>query len=107
MSFSREFSEWHLTPRGWERGAKVVMFGRPIFGEPPGDRVLSMKWLEDQPYPSDDMKTWLSELWRSPDDEAIRALLDRFGPCPESLQRQAWAGRDRRKLQTSGRRTTL
>ena len=63
----------------------VAMFKRPIFADPPGDRVLSMKWLEDQPYPSDEMQTSLVELWRSQDSGAIRELLDRFGPFPESL----------------------
>jgi len=85
MSFSQEFTEWHLTSRGWERGTKVEMFKPPVFAEPPGDRVLSVKWLEDQPYPSDDMQTSLVELWRAPDSGAVRDLLARFGPCPEKL----------------------
>ena len=40
MSYSDEWTEWHLTPRGWERGSERTDGPDVEFKEPPADRVL-------------------------------------------------------------------
>jgi len=47
MSASNEWTEWHLTPRGWERGTEKEDFRR-IDRERPTDRVWTTKWIEQQ-----------------------------------------------------------
>jgi hypothetical protein len=46
MSASREWTEWHLTPSGWQRGSKETDFAPATKVEPPEDRVLSCVYKE-------------------------------------------------------------
>lgn len=86
MAASKEWTEWHLTPRGWVRGKQMVDFGG----------------LQDSPEPPDAVCVWehretISSIYsRSADvsthkvrdiaDAAtIAILVAKFGPCPKSL----------------------
>ena len=85
MSFSKEYTDWHLTPRGWERGTEQVDCGKTTEVEPPPDRVLTVRWLEEQTAPDAFMQESSDELWRSTDEQAIKELIEYFGTPPRSL----------------------
>jgi hypothetical protein len=85
MSFSKEWTEWRLTPRGWERGSEVLDFGKPTIIEPPKDRVLTTKWSEIQTSAYAKMHRGISEVWRSDDETEIKKLTVEFGQSPETL----------------------
>jgi hypothetical protein len=81
----KEWTEWHLTPRGWEKGATRVHGQGNTWVEEPTDRLLSCEYqeleLDDQP----EVKRWREETWRSKEDKQLNAALEKFGPCPERL----------------------
>lgn len=84
MSASNEWTEWHLTPRGWEEGTcKTDTALNEV--TPPRDRFLTMKYQEflSSTYSKADIGT--KEIWRSSDGLAIENLLRQFGPCPNHL----------------------
>jgi len=82
MSYSDEWTDWHLTPRGWEAGSdKTDGVGIAEKDEPP-DRVLTYRSRETQTSPYSSMHKRKSKLWESDDKEAIKALLEKFGPPP-------------------------
>jgi hypothetical protein len=85
MSLSHEWTDWHLTPRGWEEGSTEVDFGHVTEKEPPPDRVLTVRFTEKLTSPYSKMHTWHDEKWRSDDANAVKTLLDKFGPPPDSL----------------------
>jgi len=85
MSHSNEWTDWHLTPEGWVSGSErtdgVGIEEKPI----PPDRVLTKRWVEEQSSPFSSMYRGLETKWESDDKEAIQALLEKFGTCPEHL----------------------
>jgi hypothetical protein len=85
MSYSKEWTDWHLTPEGWVRGSErtdgVGIEEKPV---PPGT-VLTQRWLEEQTSPYSSMYRGLETQWTSDDKEAIQALLEKHGNCPETL----------------------
>jgi len=85
MSFSKEYTEYHLTPNGWETGSECVDFQGTTFKDPPADRVQTYRWLEEQTSPYAKMSHSLELLWESDDKEAIQKLRDQFGEPPHSL----------------------
>jgi hypothetical protein len=85
MSFSLEYTERHLTPRGWETGTERVDFGSTTHRDPPPDRVLTVRWTEEQTSPYAKMHRGIAEKWRSPDAAAVKVLLEKFGPPPDGL----------------------
>jgi hypothetical protein len=85
MSFSKEYTEYHLTPRGWEMGSERVDFQGTTFKDAPADRVQTYRWLEEQTSPYAKMWRGLELLWESNDKEAIKRLRDQFGEPPHSL----------------------
>jgi len=85
MSFSNEWAEWHLTPRGWERGSEMLDSPGLREKDPPLDRVLSVKWHEEQTSGYARMRRNSSEIWRGDDAALIQRLLKQYGPAPESL----------------------
>jgi hypothetical protein len=84
VSLSEEYTDWDLTPRGWERGTERLDTGKTTEVKPPLDRVLTVRWLEEQISPSHRHES-SNELWRSTDVEAIRELIEYFGTPPRSL----------------------
>jgi hypothetical protein len=84
MSASNEWTEWHLTPRGWERGTEKQDFGR-VDREPPADRVLTVVYGQFMGSSFSRMQESLDTTWQSHDTAAIAALKDKFGPPPQEL----------------------
>ncbi|HVO60352.1 MAG TPA: hypothetical protein VMT53_05420 [Terriglobales bacterium] len=85
MAASNEWTEWHLTPRGWERGSERED-GPGIKEKPaPADRVLTYRWKEYLSSVFSTMDRTSQELWRSDDEAAIKVLLEKFGDPPQSL----------------------
>jgi hypothetical protein len=85
MSFSNEWTEWHLTPRGWESGSERVDGQGLSAKDPPPDRVLTYRWSEVQTSGFGKMHRTLDKKWESEDADAIKALLGKFGQPPNSL----------------------
>jgi hypothetical protein len=85
MSASNEWTEWHLTPRGWERGTEKMDFGNTIKRDPPSDRVLTVTFSEYLGSVHSKPKLSTVEDWRSDDAQAVEELEKRYGPAPNIL----------------------
>jgi hypothetical protein len=85
MAARKEWTEWHLTPRGWEKGATRVHGQGNTWVEEPLDRVLSSVYQELQSDGSAEIKKWVEETWRSKKSNEVDDLLKKYGPCPERL----------------------
>jgi hypothetical protein len=85
MPARKEWTEWHLTPRGWEKGATRVHNQGNTWVEEPLDRVLSCVYQELETDASPEVKKWKEETWRSKKPEQVTDLEKKYGPCPENL----------------------
>jgi hypothetical protein len=85
MAVRKEWTEWHLTPRGWEKGATRVHGQGNTWVEEPLDRVLSCVYQELENSDPPQLKKWSEETWRSKKEEDVKAALEKSGPCPERL----------------------
>lgn len=85
MSLSDEWTEWHLTPRGWEEGSTQIDFGNRTNRPRPNDAVLSVKYREIVASMYSKCERTRHETWRSRDPTTVDALLAKYGECPESL----------------------
>jgi hypothetical protein len=84
MSASNEWTEWHLTSTGWQRGTEKEDFRR-VDREPPPDRVLTVIYKEFISSRFSPMENSSEIAWRSRDEAAIAALTAKYGPAPERL----------------------
>lgn len=84
MSASNEWTEWHLTPRGWEEGTCKTDSALTEVA-PPDDRVLTMKYKEYLSSRFSNADIGSNQIWRSPDGNRVNELLAQFGPCPNHL----------------------
>ena len=84
MSASNEWTEWHLTPRGWVRGAEKEDF-RKIEHDPPPDRVKTVRWHDYWSSSFSKPDRYHSDEWSSEDKAAVAALETKFGPPPSNL----------------------
>jgi len=86
MPSSNEWREWHLTPRGWERG-DLKLDNSELEKKPlPSDRVLTCIYSEEMLSPvSARITKRMDEMWRSEDEQAVETLLKQHGSCPRSL----------------------
>lgn len=79
MSNSYEWSEYHLTPRGWERGAWRTDGNRSNTNIPrPEDAVKTVRVTEHY---TDHLDTSSSVAWVG-DETLARELETQFGPAP-------------------------
>jgi len=85
MPARKEWTEWHLTPRGWEKGATRVHNQGNTWVEEPLDRVLSCVYQELETDATPEVKRWKEETWRSKKPEQVTELEKKYGPCPENL----------------------
>jgi hypothetical protein len=85
MANRKEWTEWHLTPRGWERGASRVEGKGNTWVEEPTDRVVSSVYQERETDASPEVQKWSEETWRSKKAENTDTLLKQYGPAPERL----------------------
>ena len=83
---SNQWTLWHLTPRGWERGDEKTDVEMKTV-QPPADRLMTCRfkeWLGSMGSPGS-MDRRAIEEWRSHDRAAVEAALHEYGPCPGSL----------------------
>ncbi len=86
MASSNEWTEWHLTPRGWERGTEKIDFGDTEVVIPPEDRVLTCVYRQYMGWGvKASSASPVEEEWRSDDEDMVYLLLEEHGECPMSL----------------------
>lgn len=85
MSASNEWTEWHLTPRGWERGSEREDFKGTVHRKPPADRVMSATYGERMSSPYSSLKEESGVTWRTEDQKLLNELLQQYGPPPNHL----------------------
>jgi hypothetical protein len=85
MSASNEWTEYHLTPRGSERGHYQADSGTEQGGDPPNDRVLTAVYREYMSSPFSKMEKTTEVTWRGPDKAEIDQFKNQFGNCPRKL----------------------
>ena len=87
MAIRKEWTEWHLTPRGWEQGSTRREGRGNDWRDEPVDRLLSYQHCEI--YTSaGEAKITTEETWRTKNPEALAQLetaLAHFGPAPSRL----------------------
>jgi hypothetical protein len=89
MAARREWTEWHLTPRGWEMGSTRHGDSGNNWQSEPEDRLLSATYKEQQTSSQPAAVTAVEESWRTKDQDkaaAIPSLLGKHGPCPTRLK---------------------
>lgn len=82
-----------MTPRGWERGSTRVQGRGNTWTDEPEDRAMSFVYKEVETAAQPGVRKSVEETWRPRDEEFKPAplsdeterLLERHGPCPESL----------------------
>ena len=80
-----EWTEWHLTPRGWERGSERRDFAMPLDRDRPTDAVRSVRYTEHPEEVYGGLRTSQEETWTCGDQKRIDALHAQFGQCPTCL----------------------
>jgi len=83
MARTEEWTDRHLTPRGWEVGSKRTDFSLKE-REPPDDRVLTVRYREivsDR----DTADKGTIEIWSARNRSEIARLRAQFGAPPERL----------------------
>lgn len=86
MSAINEWTEWHLTPRGWEQGTEKTDFASSTkIVAPPSDRVLTCRYYEYLSSVFSAVDKGVNEIWRSSQEKLIKELLQKFGSCPTEL----------------------
>jgi hypothetical protein len=85
LSYSNEWTEWHLTPRGWESGSERTDGPGIERKDEPKDRVLTYRWTEVQTSPYAKMRRYGQEVFRGSDEQLVTELLTQFGKPPERL----------------------
>jgi len=85
MSASNEWTEWHLTPRGWESGSRKTDFvGDSDVPEPP-DRVLTFAYSEFMSSAFSKLERNSEKIWESPNSTLVSSLLKKYGKCPQNI----------------------
>lgn len=85
MVASKEWTEWHLTPQGWQRGSEREDFTGTQQKSPPNNRVLSVLYKEVLPSAFSVLKKSCEEVWSTDDIDLIKQLKAQFGECPDHL----------------------
>lgn len=84
MAGSNEWTERHLTPRGWEEGDSKTDFSPVVPGPTPADRVMTVTFTETCSGYGPVHRAAKTE-WCSDNDELVQELLSKFGAAPDSL----------------------
>jgi hypothetical protein len=85
MSATNEWTEWHLTPKGWIRGSERTDHAGTVTRDPPIDRVITVTYSEYQAMIQHKARIDQEEDWRSDDASSIAALETQYGPAPRHL----------------------
>ena len=86
MSLSNEWDEFHLTPVGWVEGSSKQDFCGVTEVPAPPDRALSIRFREYQSCSYAKVDRTRREMWRSPDADAVAALVEEYGSCPKGYE---------------------
>ncbi|QHG70168.1 hypothetical protein [Ensifer adhaerens] len=84
MSASNEWTEWHLTPRGWEEGDSKTDFAFNSKAAP-ADAVQTVKNREYLSSSFSKLEKTSEIQWSSDDKALIAELLAKFGEAPHHL----------------------
>jgi hypothetical protein len=84
MARSEEWTDRHLTPRGWEVGSEKTDFSLKT-REPPSDRVLTVRYREVLSDRGAAGEKGTIEMWSASNKSTIAKLKAQFGPPPEAL----------------------
>lgn len=85
MSASNEWTLWHLTPRGWERGTEQKDFCDAAEKPAPSDGVLTFKYGDFMSSMYSRTEKTCDEVWRGQDERLVADLLAQFGSAPSRL----------------------
>jgi hypothetical protein len=92
MAIRKEWTEWHLTSRGWEQGSTRREGRGNDWRDEPADRLLSYQHIEihgSAGHPSAiHPKISTEETWRTKDPAALpqlEAALAQYGAAPSRL----------------------
>lgn len=77
-------TDWHLTPRGWEKGTEIIPEQEVKEVPPPKDRVLTMR-VSPRPVGVTFRAPRTQEIYRSKNDELVASLLRSYGPIEQTL----------------------
>jgi hypothetical protein len=84
MARSEEWTERHLTPRGWELGSERTDFSLKT-RDPPSDRVITVRYREALSDRDGGGEKGTIETWSSGNRAVIARLKAQFGPPPDKL----------------------
>ena len=84
MDFSHEWTDWHLTPKGWVKGSYKVDFSEVRVAEIPADRVLTRRYEEKIASVSSPLKILKRNIWDNGNPELIKKLYKKH-KFPNSL----------------------
>ncbi len=85
MSASNEWTDYHLTPQGWQEGSIRRDFGNVREKEPPSDRVQTYRWSEEFSSLYSRLECGGQVVWESTDKAAVQTLRATFGDPPSRL----------------------
>ena len=84
MSLSKEYQEYHLTPKGWLEGSfKADSLGQSIQKQVPQDRVLTIHCYDELTHHKAKPYFYDKIIWEHEDKERIDALKKQFGEKPD------------------------
>lgn len=80
-----EWTEWHLTIRGWQKGTQKLEDDTQLKEvKPPEDRVLTCRYHQTIPINSFWVQNHVMEVWKHSDEKLVSDMIERFGDCPQS-----------------------
>lgn len=85
MAASNEWTEWHLTPKGWERGSEKEDFAGLVERPRPLECVMTVVNGEKISSSYSGLERSSDVLWRSGDTLAVETLLAQYGNAPSHL----------------------
>jgi hypothetical protein len=81
-----EWTEWHLTPKGWEQGTQKYEYNTQLKEvEAPEDRLLTCRYHQNITINSVWVQRHTTEIWKHSDQKLVKDMLEKFGDCPQSL----------------------
>lgn len=84
MSLSKEYQEYHLTPRGWILGTfKGDALGGSNKQPIPKDRVLTIACYDELPSAFSKPRLYDKVIWESEDKYLIKKLKTKWGERPD------------------------
>lgn len=87
MSASDEWTEWHLTPRGWERGSEKRDFSGVKSSPAPDGSVAVYRYRETLGALGvlSSAQHWAYHVRGDESAPVVVDLMNRYGPCPTEL----------------------